>query len=299
MKQILLITGANGMLAKELAKQLEQEYTVRFLTRTKRINNEYVWDIDSNYIDPEALIGVNKIIHLAGASIATNRWTKKRKEIILSSRVDSAQLILAALKKHAITIEAFISASAIGYYGSVTKTEVFDEDSPKGNDFLSNVCYEWEQAAADFKSTGVAERVVIVRTGIVLAKNEGALQQIMKPILYGLGSGLGNGNQYMPWIHIQDMIGIYKFILDNKTIDETFNAVAPQQLTNLELTKAIAKQVNRPLFLPNIPKWFLHLLFGEMATILLNGSKISSKKIIAAGYRFQYEKIEDALKVLI
>ena len=299
MKQVVLITGANGMLAKRLAKQLEGEYSVRFLTRKKIRSNEYLWDLNNNYIDPNALIGVNTIIHLAGSSIANKRWTKKRKQIILSSRVDSAQLILKELKKHQISIETFISASAIGYYGTKTTDDIFNEKSPKGKDFLSDICDKWENAAYDFKSNGIASRIAIVRIGIILAKNDGALKKIMQPIKYGVGAGIGTGNQYMPWIHIHDLVRIFKLILDDKSITGTFNAVAPEHITNMELTKAIAEITNKPLLLPKIPKFIIQGLFGEMSTMLLEGNKISSEKILNTGFRFKYEKLNDALKSLL
>ncbi len=299
MKQVVLITGAKGMLAKNLAKHLEKDYSIRFLTRNKTRSNEYVWDINSNYIDPNALIGVHHIIHLAGTPIATKRWTNKRKKNILTSRVNSAELILQELKKLNINIDSFISASAIGYYGSITTEKILDENAPKGNDFLSDVCFEWENAAKAFKSKGVANRIAIIRLGIILAKNDGALPKIMKPIKYGFGSSLGNGNQYMPWIHIHDLVRLFKFILDDKTIHGTFNAVSSNYITNKVLTKTIAKKLKRPIILPNIPKFMIKLIFGEMSTILLNGSKISSQKISDAGFRFEYDNINSALNNLM
>lgn len=299
MKQVVLITGANGMLAQFLAKELENEYSVRFLTREINRTNEYLWDVNKKYIDPKALIGVNTIIHLAGTSIANKRWTKSRKQAILSSRVDSAGLILKELKKHQITIETFISASAIGYYGSKTTDETYDEKSLKGNDFLSDVCFEWESAAEAFKLNEIANRVAIVRIGIILAKNDGVLTKIIKPINYGLGSGLGSGNQFVPWIHIHDLVRIFKFILDYKNITGTFNAVSPQHITNMELTNTVAKVLNKNILLPNIPKFIIQSIYGEMSTILLEGSKISSNKISNTGFVFEYEKLNDALNNLI
>ncbi len=299
MKQVVLITGANGMLAKHLARELDNEYSVRFLTRNKTRSNEYVWDLNHNYIDPKALLGVHHIIHLAGASIANKRWTNKRKQLILFSRVGSAELILNELVKQEISIETFISASAIGYYGSTTTDETYDENSPKGNDFLSGVCFNWENAAKRFKLKGVANRVAIVRIGMILSKNDGALKKIIKPIKYFVGSGLSTGNQFMPWIHIYDLVKIFKFILDDKRLSGTYNAVSPQHITNMELTNSIAKFINKPILLPNIPKFIIQGLFGEMSTILLGGSKVSSKKISNAGFKFEYDRLGDALKSLI
>lgn len=295
MKQVVLITGSNGMLAQELAKQLEEEYTIRFLTRKKTQSNEYVWDINSNYMDADALKGVNCIIHLAGASIAEGGWTEERKKLILSSRVDSAKLILNELKKQNITIDTFISASAVGYYGSKTTNEVFEETSSNGDDFVGKVCAAWESAAEAFKTNNLAKRIVIVRIGVVLAKQNGALKKIMQPIKYGLGAAIGSGDQYMPWIHIHDLVSMFKFILHNNTMMGVYNAVSPQSITNKELTKSIAKAINKPILLPNIPKFIIKLLFGEKSTILLDGSRVSSKKITGAGFKFKFEKLSEAL----
>lgn len=287
------------MLAKQLGKLPESEYSVRFLTRKKSKSNEYVWDVSTNYIDPEALVGVNCIIHLAGASIGGARWTDKRKQIILSSRVEGAKLIFNELQKRKMVIETFISASAIGYYGSKTTNEIFDEKSPKGNDFLSKVCFEWEAAAEKYEIAGIAKRVAIVRTGIVLDKIEGALSKIIMPVKLGIGAGLGTGKQFMPWIHIQDLIGIYKFILDNKTVSGIFNAVSPQHVTNNEFTNTVAKTISKSVIFPNIPEFVIKLFLGEMSVILLEGSKVSSEKIVDAGYQFQFEELQNALSNLI
>jgi len=295
MKQVVLITGSNGMLAKELAKQLEEEYTIRFLTRKKMQSNEYVWDINASYIDADALKGVNCIIHLAGASIAEGRWTDERKKLIISSRVDSAKLILNELKKQNITIDTFISASAVGYYGSKTTNEVFEETNSKGDDFVGDVCAAWENAAEAFKTNNLANRIVIVRIGVVLAKHNGALKKLMQPIKYGLGAALGSGDQYIPWIHIHDLISMFKFILHNNTMVGVYNGVSPQSITNKELTKSIAKAINKPILLPKIPKFIIKLIFGEKSTILLDGSRVSSKKIISAGFKFKFEKLSEAL----
>lgn len=287
------------MLAKQLGNLPESEYSVRFLTRKKSKSNEYVWDVSTNFIDPEALVGVNCIIHLAGASIGGARWTDKRKQIILSSRVEGAKLIFNELQKMKMVIETFISASAIGYYGSKTTNEIFDEKSSKGNDFLSHVCSEWEAAAEKFEIAGIAKRVAIVRTGIVLDKIEGALSKIIMPVKLGIGAGLGTGKQFMPWIHIQDLIGIYKFILDNKTVSGIFNAVSPQHVTNNEFINTVAKAISKSVIFPNIPEFVIKLFLGEMSVILLEGSKVSSEKIVDAGYKFQFEKLQNALINLI
>ncbi len=299
MKQVVLITGANGMLAQHLAQHLAPEYALRFLTRNVTRKNEYLWDLKHNYIDPDALTGVHKVIHLAGSSVVDKRWSKSRKQVILSSRVDGAHFILEALKKQQITIEAFISASGIGYYGAATTDTVLNEKSPKGNDFLSTVCSKWENAAHAFRSDHVANRIAIVRIGIILAKNGGALKKIIPPITYGFGSAIGTGKQYMPWIHIQDLCAIFKFLLNHEHISGTFNGVAPEHITNVEFTKSIAKALNRKIILPNIPRFVIQGLLGEKALILLEGSRVSPDKIMKSGFTFEYDNIHAALNDII
>jgi len=299
MKQVVLITGANGMLARYFAKQLSTEYSIRYLTRNVTKDNEYLWDLKDKYIDSKGLMGVNYIIHLAGSSIAEKRWSKKRKQTILSSRVDSGRLILEELKKHHITIDAFISASAIGYYGTRTTETIFNEESPQGNDFLSDVCSKWENTAKLFTSENIADRVSVVRCGIILSKNGGALKQIVKPIKYGIGSGIGKGNQYIPWIHIDDLCDIFKFIIENKHISGIYNAVSPEHITNIELVKKIAKILNRKIIFPNIPGFIIKGILGERSVLLLQGSRVSSDSIIKKGFNFKYNNLSKALNNIL
>lgn len=298
MKKNVIITGANGMLAKKLAKDLEANYSVRFLTRNPVKENEFLWDINSKYIDKKVFKDVHYIIHLAGASIADKRWSKKRKASIKSSRTESAQLLLDEVKNNNILLDGFISASAIGFYGTKTSETIFTEESPAGNDYLSNVCKAWEEKANLFYSKNLAKRIAIVRIGIIFSKNGGALQKMMKPIKLWFGAALGKGNQYMPWIHIEDLCGIFKHILDDEKIKGTFNGVAPEHITNAELTKAIGVSINKKILLPNIPSFVLKLIFGKMAIILLEGSRISSKKIESLGYKFKFTSVKNALDQL-
>ena len=299
MKETVLITGLNGMVAQKLAQYLKKDYSIRFLTRNVSHGNSYEWNIEKKYIDSRALIGVDHVIHLAGTPISHKRWTKNRKGIILSSRIDSATLIQEELKKHKVKINSFISASAIGYYGAKTTNKIFSEESQKGNDFISDVCFRWEKAAQSFELKKQAKRTAILRIGIILSETGGILEKLVSPIKYYLGSNIGDGKQYMPWIHIKDLCGIIKFILDNKHIKGTFNAVSPQHITNTELTKEVAKVLNKSIILPNIPKFIIKRLFGEMSIIILDGSKVSSEKIIKNGYNFEYRNLNKALNNII
>jgi len=299
MKEIVLITGANGLIAKELSKRLEKEYTVRFLTRKKQNANEFEWNVNASTIDGTALENVSHIIHLAGAGVAEKRWTEERKKEIISSRVGSAGLLLKTLQKKNQKLKSFVSASGINYYGTETTEKIFTEKDGPGHDFLSKVTSVWEQAADEFKNQRVAERVVKLRTGVVLSEKEGALKKMLPTIKAGIGSPLGTGKQYMPWIHIQDICSMYEFALKNSELDGAFNAVAPEHATNKDLTVQAAEVLKKPLFMPNVPAFVLKLLFGELSVAVLEGSRASSGKIQHAGFQFKFPDLKEALKDLL
>lgn len=299
MKEIVLITGANGLIAKELSKQLSPKYSVRFLTRKKKNDHEFEWDIVKGTLDERALENVSHIIHLAGAGVAEKRWTDERKKEIISSRVDSARLILRALQKNRQNIRSFISASGINYYGTETTDKIFTEEDMPGNDFLSEVTVLWERAADEFRDQQIAERVVQLRTGVVLSEKEGALKKMLPTIRAGIGSPLGSGKQYMPWIHIRDICSMYRFAMENTEIHGAFNAVAPEHATNRELTQTAAQVLNKPLFMPNVPAFVLKIIFGELSVAVLEGSRASAEKIRNAGFRFEFPHLKPALSDLL
>ncbi len=299
MKEIVLITGAGGLIARELSKQLENKYTVRFLTRKKKHDHEFEWDLTKGTIDKKALEGVSHVIHLAGANISEKRWTDERKKELISSRIDSAGLILQSLKQKNIKLKSFISASGINYYGTETTEKIFTEEDGPGNDFLSEVVVQWEKAADQFKEQQLAERVVKLRTAVVLAEKDGALKKMLPTIKMGIGSPLGNGKQYMPWIHIKDICAMYEFALKNPEMNGAFNAVAPEHATNKELTEKIAQVLKKPLFMPNVPTFVLRLVFGELSDAVLKGSRASSGKILKAGFQFEFPDLKRALEDLL
>jgi hypothetical protein len=299
MKDIILITGAGGLIARELARRLEKDYTVRFLTRKKKHNNEFEWNIQEKTIDDTAFEGVSHIIHLAGANISEKRWTNERKSELISSRVDSADLIVKTLQKKKIKLKSFISASGINYYGTKTTNTIFTENDGPGNDFLSEVVVLWERAADQFKEQNLAERVIKLRTAVVLSEKDGALKKMLPTIKMGIGSPLGSGKQYMPWIHIDDICSIYEFALKNQGMDGAYNAVSPQHTTNENLTKKIAEVIRKPLFMPNVPGFVLKLVFGELADALLEGSRASAGKIQKAGFEFNFPDLKNALENLL
>ena len=298
MKEVVLITGANGNLAKHLTTMLEGVFQIKLLSRNPKLSNEYLWDIEKQYIDPNGLQDVDHIIHLSGASIAAKRWSIKRKREIVSSRIDSAKLLLRELISHGQNINTFISASAVGYYRASINDCVLDEKSPPGVSFLSEVCCEWEKTALSFESLGIAYKTAILRFGIILDPNSGALKSMALPIKYGAGSGLGSGDQWVPWIHIYDLSAMLKYVLLNN-LTGVFNAVSPAHTTNDQLTKAIAIKLNRKLILPNIPVFLCKIMFGEMADVFLTGEKVSSDKIQKRGFRFTYTDIDQTIDNLL
>ncbi|MEY8760738.1 TIGR01777 family oxidoreductase [Chryseobacterium tongliaoense] len=299
MKEVVLITGAGGMIAQELSKRIEKDYTIRFLTRKKKRDNDYEWNVQKEIIDESAFENVDHIIHLAGANISEQRWTEKRKKELISSRTDSAKLILDTLKKKNIKLKSFISASGINVYGTKTTENIYKEDDEKGSDFLSKVVILWEQAADRLLEENLAERIVKIRTAVVLSEKEGALKKMLPTIQLGIGSPLGTGKQYMPWIHVNDICSVYEFVLKNPHVKGAYNASSPQHTTNENFTKKIAEVLKKPMFMPHVPAFVLKLIFGELADALLKGSRVSSEKIEREGFQFEFPDLKGALEDLL
>jgi uncharacterized protein len=298
MKEVVLITGANGVIAKRFSELFDDTYALKFLTRRKK-KNEFEWNIENGVIEKDAFKNVDHIIHLAGAGIADKRWSDIRKKVIELSRINSADLILNSLKKSKIKITSFISASAIGYYGTETTDAIYTETDEKGYGFLSDICDKWEKIADKFTTNTISSRTLKIRFGIVLSKKGGALKKMTTPVKLYIGSPLGTGKQYMPWIHVDDLCMILKYLIENKKMTGIYNAVSPEHKTNKEFTKAIAQTISKPILFPNIPKFVIKWIFGEVSSILLKGSRVSSLKIVKAGYRFTFPNLEIALKDLL
>jgi uncharacterized protein (TIGR01777 family) len=297
----VLITGGTGLIGIQLRNVLlERGYEVAVLSRTKRNESgvlTYLWNPDKNEIDKEAINSADYIIHLAGVNIGEKRWTANRKQLILESRIKSGELILNNLDQDNNRLKAYITASGIGYYGAITTENIFTETDEPAADFLGQVCEKWEHITEGFDKKGV--RTVKIRTGVVLSASGGALAKMLVPIKLGIGSALGSGKQYFPWIHIDDLCRIYLKAIGDDTMKGAYNAVSPESLTNEQFTRSIARYLNKPFWFPPVPSFILQIMFGEMSKILLTGSRVSADKIQAEGFIFKFPKLRDALKHLI
>ena len=292
----VLITGGSGLIGRRLSFLLKSRgYEVRILSRSNNPKNNYktfVWNVSEQYINDSAFEGLNHIIHLAGAGIADKRWSEKRKKEIIASRVASTNLLYNSVKRLKTPLNSFISASATGYYGAVTSETIFEEKDKPAKDFLGKVCSLWEDSIFQFNEIKI--RTVALRTGIVLSKDGGALKKMKTPII----TSLGNGKQYMPWIHIDDLCELYIKAIEDEEFKGAFNAVSSEHISNLSFSKKISKIFNYPFLAIGAPSFILQIVFGEMSTIILNGSRISANKIKQAGFKFKFENLEKALKNL-
>lgn len=293
----VLISGGNGLVGKALSRKLtEKGYLVTILSRRPDPEARYkifFWDPDKNIIDEEAVAEADYIIHLAGENLGEKRWTAERKQQIIDSRVKSGELLFTKTIETGKKVKTFISASAIGYYGSVTSDRIITESDPGATDFTGKVCVLWEKIALKFEERGI--RSVRLRTGIVLAPKGGALDKMALVSKLGIGSPIGTGNQFLPWIHIDDLCGIYVKALEDPLMNGAYNAIAPEHRTNSEFTRILASVLHRPYFAPRIPEFLLKLLYGEMALMLLRGSRVSCEKIVKAGFNFGFPELRDAL----
>jgi len=296
----VLITGGTGTLGKSLTKLLvDSNYNVCHLSRSPQTSlvETFYWDYKKSEIDSGAFTDLDYLVHLAGAPVVENKWTRQQKAEIKNSRVKSAELLFKNIKERDIKIKAFISASALGYYGYDSGGVVKKEDSRFGDDFLATVVKEWESAAIRFTELNI--RNVSLRIGLILSKSGGVLHSIAKPIRIGLGAPIGSGDQYMSWIHVEDMAQIIKFAMENKELQGIYNSVAPMPVTNSEFTKSVAEVLKKPMFLPGVPGFFLKLILGERASMILGGTNASSEKIQSAGFNFKYKELKEALKDLL
>jgi uncharacterized protein (TIGR01777 family) len=298
-KPSVLITGGSGMIGTCLTRSLLHDgYSVSHLSRSKISQiagvQVFSWDPEKGILDAEVFAGVDHIIHLAGANIGEKRWTQKRRDEIRRSRIDSAKLIHKVISENGLKIKTFISASGISIYGTVTTEKIFTEEDPPAGDFLGNICIGWEAAADLFAKENI--RTVKIRQAVVLGKNDLALKRITFPSKFGFLGQAGKTTQYMPWIHLKDICNIYLKALKDERINGVYNAVSPEHVTHHQFMKILSKVLKKPLIPVPLPEFVLKIVYGEMAGIVLEGSRVSSEKIRNAGYTFEFDNPQAALE---
>ncbi|WP_310554401.1 TIGR01777 family oxidoreductase [Flavobacterium sp.] len=298
----VLITGATGLIGKQISELLLQNgIKIHYLTTSKnKIQHQpnysgFYWNPQTGIIDENCLLGVTAIINLAGASIA-KRWTLKYKQEIIESRVLSSNLLFKVLKENPHQVEQFISASAIGIYPDSLNHFYIEDFHDFNNSFLSNVVHKWEESVDQIERLKI--KVCKLRIGLVLSTLGGALPEIIKPTKLGLGAAFGSGKQKQSWIHIHDLANMFLFALQNN-LSGVYNAVGPIPVTNNELSEVVARTLDKPYFLPNIPKFIMKLVLGEMHTLLFESQDVSSEKIAKAGFQFEFKTIHTALNDLL
>ena len=298
----ILITGATGLVGQELVSLLLQNgHIVHYLSTSKKklvFNTNYkgfYWNPKTAEIDIASLTDVEVIVHLAGANVA-KKWTKSYKEEIIESRILSTRLLFQTLQKTPNRVKQIVSASAIGIYPDSLTNIYHETDLDVDVSFLGNVVKLWENEVSQFEKLEIV--VSKIRIGIVFAKNGGALQEMAKPIRYGVGAAFGSGEQYQSWIHIQDLVAVFYHVIENE-LPGIYNGVSPYPVSNAELTKAIAKTLEKPLFLPNVPKFVMKIILGEMHEILFSSQHVSCRKLLDLKYQFKFASLDKALNDLL
>ncbi|MCR9142408.1 MAG: TIGR01777 family oxidoreductase [bacterium] len=294
----VLICGGSGLIGTRLQEILRSKgYRVTLLSRSKTQGSDrFYWDPAQGFLNIDAL-NANHIVNLAGAGVADKKWSAKRKAEIIDSRVDSADILYKKLTEQKSYPQSYISASAIGYYGD-RGDEMLTEDARRGDGFLAETTERWERAADQFQKLKI--RTVKLRIGVVLAQSGGALEKLSMPVRWMAGAPLGSGKQYMSWIHIEDMCRMIVAAIENKKWTGVVNGVAPEPVTNREMTERIAKMLDKPLILPNVPEFALRLAMGEMADIVLESTRVSCEKAQNDyGFKFSYGDLDSALRDLL
>ncbi len=293
----ILITGASGLVGKALQKTFAAKgYEILLTGRGEPKNNNAIqWTVEDGFRqeDRPRLEGLDAVIHLAGEGIAGLRWTEEKKKAIRDSRVTGTNNIVSTLADLSQKPKVFISGSAIGFYGD-RGDEIVTESSRPGDTFLADVCREWEMESRRAEDSGI--RTVLLRTGIVLSKDGGALATMLTPFKFGVGGIVGSGKQWMSWVSLDDVVGIINFALENENLRGAVNVSSPNPVTNEEFTKTLGEVLYRPTFLP-LPEFAVHLVFGEMGdALLIHSIRVEPKRLQEAGYEFKFTDLRSALE---
>ncbi len=297
----ILLAGGTGLIGQRLCHLLSaQGYEITLLSRRNNADVPYPifrWNPIAGQMDERALDGVDYLLNLAGAGIADKPWTTRQKKLLVDSRVKSNELLIRTLKTQNKTVKAFLSASAVGYYGH-RGSEPLTESALPGNDgFLSECCIAWENAA--LKASPVAERLLIVRIGIVLSASGGALEKMVLPFRFGVGNYVGKGGAYISWIHIDDLCRIFIKGINDVQMTGIYNGTAPHPATSKAMAKAIRKTLARPVVLLPVPTLVLRMVLRERATMLTSSARAVPKRLLAEGFEFHYPELGEALDELL
>lgn len=295
----VLITGGSGMIGTRLTTHLLQAgYRVTHLSRHPSAGKvkTYRWDITRQEIDPEAITTADHIIHLAGAGIADGRWTAKRKQHIMDSRVDTVALLVDALQRNPHRVQSFVSASAIGYYGNRGNTWLTEDSAPGQQGFMEQVCVAWEQAADRVAALDI--RTVKLRIGLVMSAAGGALPKMTLPMRFGLAPYFGSGRQYYSWIHIDDLCRMFAWAISHTQMTGPYNAVAPHPLPNKAFIQTVKTALHRPALMVPAPAFALRMVLGEMADTVLYSARVRGDKIYDTGFAPEYPHLQQAVQQL-
>lgn len=291
----VLITGSTGLLGKDLQKSFtEKGYDMLLASRKEPTDDNHIqWSIEEGFADPEKLEGIDVVVHLAGENVSGLRWTDEKKKAIRDSRVLGTRNVVDAISKLKNKPKVLVASSAIGFYGERGEEEV-TESSAAGDNFLAGVCKEWEAESRRAEDAGI--RTVLLRTGIVLSKDGGALATMLTPFKLGVGGVVGSGKQWMSWISLEDEIAVINYVIENENIRGAVNAVSPNPVTNHDFTKTLGDVLYRPTFLP-LPEFAVSMIFGEMGdALLLASTKVMPKRLEDAGFEFKHPNLKEAIE---
>jgi hypothetical protein len=297
-----LVTGATGFVGKRLLSKLERPVVLsRDAAKAEKSLAEFgvkafAWNPTEQPAPAEAFDGIDALFHLAGEPVAEGRWTAAKKERLRESRVAGTRNLVTTLRALGKRPRVLVSASAVGYYGN-RGDEQLDENSPPRDDYLAEICTGWEREAIEAREFGM--RVVPIRVGIVLGEGGGAMAKMLPPFYFGMGAPLGSGKQYMPWIHLDDLVEMMLFAASHEQVAGALNGSAPNPVTNREFTSTLGKVLGRPTFMPPVPRFVLRTMLGEFADVLLTSQRAYPAAAVAAGYRFRYPELEPALRQIL
>jgi uncharacterized protein (TIGR01777 family) len=291
----VLVTGASGLIGTALQRSLrERGHELLLASRSEPKDDSWIqWSAESGFADARELEEIDAVVHLAGESVSGLRWTDEKKKAIRDSRVLGTRSIVDAIAELETRPRVLVAASAIGFYGD-RGDEVLTETSRSGKTFLAEVSREWEAEARRAEDSGV--RTVLLRTGIVLSKDGGALGTMLMPFKLGLGGVVGDGKQWMSWISLDDHVDVIVFALENESVRGAVNSVSPNPVTNEEFTKVMGEVLYRPTFIP-VPEFAVHMMFGEMGeALLLDSTRVIPKRLTDLGYKFKFPDLKKAIE---